>query len=51
VPGGGTWCGFGPPNDKSDRIGISVHILSPGDSQGFVRHPLGGRASLPVGAT
>src|SRR5918912_998911 len=35
VPGGGTWCGFGSPNHPSDRIGIGVHILWPGDAPGF----------------
>jgi uncharacterized cupin superfamily protein len=35
VRGGGTWCGFGSPNHESDRIGIGVHILWPGDSPGF----------------
>ena len=35
VPGGGTWCGFGSPDHPSDRIGIGVHILWPGDSPGF----------------
>jgi uncharacterized cupin superfamily protein len=35
VAGGGTWCGFGSPNVRSDRIGIGVHILWPGDSPGF----------------
>src|SRR4051812_25802874 len=35
LPGGGTWCGFGSPNHESDRIGIGVHILWPGDAPGF----------------
>ena len=35
VPGGGTWCGFGSPNQPSDRIGIGVHILWPGDAPGY----------------
>ena len=35
VSGGGMWCGFGSPNHESDRIGIGVHILWPGDSPGF----------------
>ena len=35
VPGGGTWCGFGSPDHPSDRIGIGVHILWPGDAPGF----------------
>jgi uncharacterized cupin superfamily protein len=35
VPGGGTWCGFGSPNVASDRIGIGVHILLPGEAPGF----------------
>jgi uncharacterized cupin superfamily protein len=35
LPGGGTWCGFGSPNAESDRVGIGVHILWPGDSPGF----------------
>jgi hypothetical protein len=33
--GGGAWCGFGSPDEPSDRIGIGVHILWPGDSPGF----------------
>ena len=35
VPGGGAWCGFGSPNAPSDRIGIGVHVLWPGDAPGF----------------
>src|SRR3954463_15112219 len=35
IPGAGTWCGFGSPNAESDRIGIGVHILWPGDAPGF----------------
>jgi uncharacterized cupin superfamily protein len=35
VERGGMWCGFGSPNHESDRIGIGVHILWPGDSPGF----------------
>jgi uncharacterized cupin superfamily protein len=35
VPGGGTWCGLGSPDVPSDRIGIGVHILWPGDAPGF----------------
>ena len=35
VEGGGTWCGFGSPDQPSDRIGIGVHILWPGDAPGF----------------
>ena len=35
VPGGGTWCGFEAPSARSDRLGIGVHILWPGDTPGY----------------
>ncbi len=35
VPGGGTWCGFEAPSARSERLGIGVHILPPGETPGF----------------
>ena len=35
VPSGGTWCGFGSPSHPSDRLGIGIHILWPGEAPGF----------------
>jgi uncharacterized cupin superfamily protein len=35
LPRHGMWCGFGSPNHESDRIGIGVHILWPGEAPGF----------------
>ena len=41
VEGGGTWCGFGSPAEPSDRIGIGVHVLWPGESPGFYHEESG----------
>jgi uncharacterized cupin superfamily protein len=35
LAGGGTWCGFEPPDMRSELLGIGVHILWPGDKPGF----------------
>lgn len=35
VPGGGTWCVFESPDARSQRLGIGVHVLQPGESPGF----------------
>jgi quercetin dioxygenase-like cupin family protein len=34
LPGGGTWCGFDPPDHPSPLLGIGVHVLWPGDTPG-----------------
>ena len=41
VEGGGAWCGFGSPAEPSDRIGIGVHVLWPGESPGFYHEESG----------
>jgi uncharacterized cupin superfamily protein len=35
VPGGGAWCGFEAPSARSERLGIGVHVLHPGEAPGF----------------
>lgn len=35
VPGGGTWCVFESPEAPSDRLGIGVHVLLPGETPGY----------------
>jgi uncharacterized cupin superfamily protein len=35
VPGGGTWCGFEPPDAPSQVLGVGVHVLHPGESPGM----------------
>jgi uncharacterized cupin superfamily protein len=35
VPGGGTWCVFESPASPSNRLGIGVHVLQPGDAPGY----------------
>jgi quercetin dioxygenase-like cupin family protein len=35
VPGGGTWCSFESPAQRSPMLGIGVHVLYPGDTPGF----------------
>jgi uncharacterized cupin superfamily protein len=34
-PGGGTWCVFEAPSAPSQKLGIGVHVLPPGEAQGF----------------
>jgi quercetin dioxygenase-like cupin family protein len=35
VPGGGAWCAFEPPDQRSPLLGIGVHVLWPGDTPGM----------------
>src|SRR4051812_5109222 len=35
VPGGGAWCAFEAPSARSERLGIGVHVLQPGETPGF----------------
>lgn len=35
LPGGGTWCVFEPRSARSERLGIGVHVLLPGETPGF----------------
>jgi uncharacterized cupin superfamily protein len=35
VEGGGSWCGFESPNARSERLGIGVHVLPPGETPGM----------------
>jgi uncharacterized cupin superfamily protein len=35
APGGGTWCVFEPPSARSQKLGIGVHVLGPGEAPGF----------------
>jgi uncharacterized cupin superfamily protein len=34
IPGNGTWCIFESPNAPSPTLGIGVHVLQPGESNG-----------------
>jgi uncharacterized cupin superfamily protein len=35
VAGNGTWCGFEPPEHRSQTLGIGVHVLPPGETPGY----------------
>jgi uncharacterized cupin superfamily protein len=35
VPGGGTWCSFESPHERSRLLGIGVHVLGAGETPGY----------------